>query len=141
MSVEQFNTPLCQGQIHTDANGWHIRVVGTTSVQASHLRYAAAAPPDLRMARAGSGLPFACEDMAFSGSANVGEAAIVGGQFSFNVVCPNSYYVENGSKLVPPQVHVTVGNDYFKIPLASARTFEYRSLTSRPGTTSRVSGR
>ncbi len=141
MSVEQFNTPLCNGTIQTDQNGWNITVTGTCNVPAPHVRYAAAAPADFRMARAGSGLPYACEDMAFEGSPNVGEVPLTDGQFSFNIVCPNSYYVENGSRLVGPHVHFTIGDEYFKIPLNNALTHKYRSLTSRPGTTSRISRR
>lgn len=139
--VDKFNTPKCSGVIHTDSDGWEITVQGVCQVNASSLRYAAASPPDLRMSRAGSGLPFPNDTVAYEGSPNVGEVPVSKGRFSFKVTCPNSYYTKNGSELVKPHVHVTVGTEYIDIPLASARVAANRSLTSMPGRSKRSTGR
>lgn len=144
MSILPFSSQngICQGRIITDES-WNITVQGSCKVQAgaTEVRYAAAAPADLRMSYMGSGLPFPNEEVAYEGSPNIGRVPIQSGQFQFKLISPNSYYKNNGSVLVEPHVHFTIGNEYFDAPLPSAKRFENRSLTSMPNRTNRVAGR
>jgi hypothetical protein len=143
MSILPFSSQNgnCNGKIITD-QGWNITIQGSCNVQgATEVKYAAAAPADLRMSYMGSGLPYANEEVAYEGSPNIGRVAIQSGQFQFKLVSPNAYYKNNGSTLVQPHVHFTINNEYFDVPLPSAKKFENRSLTSMPGRPNRVSGR
>ena len=131
------NNGICQGTIAF--NGWDLIITGTCKAGgAPKMRYAAAAPADLRMSYMGSGLPFPNEEVAYEGSPNVGEVQLNGGQFSFRLVNPNSYYKNNSTTLVRPHVMFTIGDQYFDVPVP-AREFPNRSLTSMPGRTNRVS--
>jgi hypothetical protein len=143
MKVETFNSPNgnCQGKIVTDDN-WNITVHGICKVMgATSVKYAAAAPADLRMSYMGSGLPYANEEIAYEGSPNMGEAQVKEGAFTFNLVSPNSYYKDNGATMVEPHVHFTIDTEYFEVPLPSARRFPNRSLTTIDGRANRVTGR
>ena len=144
MSVLPFSssTGNCNGQITTDQN-WNITVSGVCKISgASTVRYAAAAPADLRMSYMGSGLPYPSEDVAYEGSPNVGSTGIKpDGSFQFTIISPNAYYKDNGAELVEPHVHFTIGSEYFDIPLPSAKRYANRSLTSLPGRTNRATGR
>ncbi len=134
--VATFNTDSgkCQGRILTDDNTWVFTVQGMyKSGKESTLKYMAAAPPDLRQSYMGSGLPFATANMAYEGSPNKGEAKIgADGIFSFTVIRPNAYYIDNGSKMVQPHVHFTIGKEYFDVALG-VENMPNRSLTRLPG--------
>lgn len=143
MSVVPFTSANgnCQGKIFTDEK-WNITVNGICKVSgASFVKYASSAPPDIRMSYMGSGLPYPNEEVAYEGSVNVGKAPINNGTFTFNLVSPNAYYKENGSKLVAPHVHFTIGSEYFDIPLPMARQFPNRSLTAMVDRRNRSTGR
>lgn len=134
-------TGNCKGTVTADKD-WNITVQGACNIpNADTVKYAAAAPADLRMGRAGSGLPYPSEQVAYEGSPNIGEVPVKHGRFSFKVVSPNCYYVDNGSKMVHPHVHFTIGNEYFDVPLPNAMRFANRSLTALPGRYNRASGR
>ena len=143
MNKSTFNSSngICHGTITSD--GWNIRVQGVCKVHASKLRYAAAAPPDLRMSYMGSGLPFPNEQVAYEGSPNVGEAPLDSGEFSFDITNPNYYYKNNGSVLVQPHIMFTIGDQYFDVPIPKDMLMDLpnRSLTSMPGRSVRVTGR
>ena len=136
----------CHGNITID-HQWKITVEGKCSIPgATEVKYAAAAPANLRMSYMGSGLPYPNEDVAYEGSMNVGQAPITqpgaaggAGSFRFVIFCPNSYYMNNGSQLVEPHVHFTIGREYFDIPLPSP--FKNRSLTSIAGRANRAARR
>ena len=104
--------------------------------QVAQLNYAAADPADLRLAIAGSGLPFANPEMAYSGR-NSGVASLDGsGRFKFMLVNPNSYYVHQGRKLVTPHLHLTLqlrdgSNRHYEVDLGPG--LPLRSLTNYPG--------
>lgn len=124
----------CSGTITID-HQWKITVEGQCMLpNAKVVKYAAAAPANSRMSYMGSGLPFPNEDVAYEGSVNIGQVPITqpgdtegSGRFRFVIHSPNSYYTNNGSKLVEPHVHFTIGREYFDIPLPSP--FKNRSLT------------
>jgi hypothetical protein len=124
----------CKGRILADANNWVFTVQGQyKGTGVTELKYMAAAPPDLRQSYMGSGLPFATADMAYEGSPNKGETKIAAdGTFSFTVIRPNAYYVNNGSKMVNPHVHFTIGKEYFDVALGVGN-MQNRSLTGLPG--------
>jgi hypothetical protein len=143
MSVDTFSSSdgKCQGKIVTD-NNWNITVNGVCEVVGgTSVRYAAAAPADLRMSYMGSGLPYPNEEVAYEGSPNIGEVPIKGGAFSFQIISPNCYYKDNGSTMVQSHVHFVIGSEYFDVPLPSARKFANRSLTGMPGRANRTAGR
>lgn len=143
MSVLPFSSQNgnCQGKIITD-NDWNITIQGACKVQGGvEVKYAAAAPADLRMSHMGSGLPYPNEEVAYEGSPNVGKVPIQGGKFQFVLISPNAYYKDNGATLVSPHVHFTINNEYFDVPLPSARKFENRSLSGLPGRANRTAGR
>jgi len=143
MSVLPFSsqTGNCQGQIITEQN-WDITIRGTCNVPgATVLKYAAAAPPDLRMSYTGSGLPFPNDEVAYEGSPNIGNVPIVATQFEFKIVSPNAYYKDNGATMVHPHVLFTIDNEYFDVPLPSAMQFPNRSLSGLPDRPNRTTGR
>lgn len=82
----------------------------------------------------GSGLPYANKAMAFEGTTNSGFVRLQAGAFTFKLEYPNSYYVNMGTKLVPPQVKL-IFCDGNKIPISDIYTVQlgngipYRSLT------------
>ena len=133
--VATFQFPHCRGVILCD--GWHVQVKGECSIKGI-LRYMAAAPPDLRMSRAGSALPFADEEMAYANTPNKGEVAC-SGQFEFTLAKPNSYYSHNGSQFHSPHVHFTCGDQYYDLALGEA--IANRSLSGLEGRHSRATGR
>ena len=142
MSVHPFSSQNgnCKGNIVTDKN-WNITVQGSCEeIVATEVKYAAAAPADVRMSYMGSGLPYPDEESAYKGSLNIGKAPVREGAFQFTIVSPNAYYKDNGSTFVEPHVHFTIGNEYFDVPLPSAK-IENRSLSSLPGRPNRSSGR
>ena len=81
-----------------------------------------------------SGYPYANKSMAFEGTCNSGFAPLKGGSFSFKLEYPNSYYVNMGTKLVPPQVKIMFC-DANKVPISDIYVVQvgngipYRSLT------------
>lgn len=143
MKVDNFSSENgnCQGKIITD-DSWNITVHGVCKVlDATTVKFAAAAPADMRMSYMGSGLPFPNEEIAYEGSPNAGEAPVKEGKFAFKLVSPNAYYKDNGATVVKPHVHFTIGTEYFDVPLPSAREFPNRSLTTINGRTTRVTRR
>ncbi|MHB1952482.1 MAG: hypothetical protein ACYCOU_01940 [Sulfobacillus sp.] len=83
--------------------GKRVVVTGKSTKGTYGMRYLAACPPDARVSRSGSNLPFANPDMAFEATPNVGVAPCgEEGDFEFSISYPNSYY-RNGT-LVPPTV-------------------------------------
>lgn len=144
MSVLPFSSQngKCQGDIICDSQHWNITIKGFCRFPgATSVKYAAAAPANMRMSYMGSGLPFPNEEIAYEGSPNMGDAPVSRGYFEFNIICPNSYYKDNGATVVEPHVHFTIGNEYFDVPLPCAKIFPNRSLTSMSGRPNRVAGR
>ena len=128
----------CSGTIVKDNNGL-ITVSGSLSVSGDSLKYIASAPADLRSSYMGSGLPFGNPQIAYEETENRGVVPVVNGKFQLQVNSPNAYYVDCGSKLISPHVHVAIGDEYFIIPLGD--TIPSRSLSSLPGKPNRSTRR
>ena len=106
--------------------------------------YIAASPPDFRSSCAGSGLPYPNEEIAFNDTPNQGKLSLGdGGSFKLTVTYPNSYYINNGSTMVMPQVCLDFNNieGLVEIPLSDKPLISNRSLSSLPGKTNRSTGR
>lgn len=108
---------------------------------ATNITYRASAPADLRLSYSGSGLPYADEDMAMFGTPNQGLVqSKPDGSFHIELYAPNSYYIKQGTILVPPQVYLTTSNGKaYTINLGPP--IPNRSLTSLPGRYERAQGR
>lgn len=130
MSTFKSANGLCEGTISIDNQ--HVVVKGYCQIPAQSMKYMAAAPPDFRMSRDGSGLPWANPNMAYDNTPNKGEIPIVNGSFTFTLVRPNCYYMDNGAKLIAPHVHFTIGNQHFDVELGIP-CIPNRSLKSLPG--------
>lgn len=106
------------------------------------VKYFAAAPPDFMTNYAGSGLPFPNPDVAYEGTPNVGAVQATNGAYSFKVWFPNSFYVDMGTKLVPPHVLIKVcaqgANDEIDA-VVLGDPIPNRSLTNLPEKYSRAS--
>lgn len=124
---------LCQGEVLLDAQSNVFTVKGTCRVPGlTSIRYLASAPADYRQSRAGSALPYPNEAIAYDNTPNSGSALLTNGQFQFQVLSPNSYYMNNGSSLVQPHVHMVFGeNNVFNLMLSGP--VPNRSLKSLPG--------
>lgn len=100
-----------------------------------YVQYWAPSPPDFRHSFSGSGLPFPNEDVAYSGSPNVGRTTLgKDGSFVIKLLYPNSYYKRMGAEYVKPNVKILFndqdGNMYGKIITVSlGEGIPYRSLT------------
>ena len=123
----------CYGTVDVESHSGKVIIKGRCDVPGNTLRYIAATSADHRGSYMGSCLPFANPEMAYEGTLNRGEISLPSsGDFLIVLQStPNSYYVHGGTKLIAPHVHITVGNDYFDIPLGAS--IENRSLTNLPG--------
>jgi hypothetical protein len=115
------------------------------------LQYRAPEPCDMRLSISGSALPFPNSDHAF-GSTNSGVAKLDDyGNFSFNVLHPNSYYknddiakhVGQGKILIQPILYLIVNlaetKKMYEIDLGSG--VPLRTLTNHPQKLIRSTGR
>jgi len=135
----QSNNGTCSGTVIYDNDKIYIQGK-CVNIKNAPLSYTASAPADRRAASMGSGLPFGTPEMAYEGTPNKGIAVInEKGLFQFMITKPNSYYVKGGSMMIPPHVHVTIGNEYFVIPLG--QPIPNRSLSNLPGMPIRSSRR
>ncbi len=125
----------CYGTAHE--NNGVVTIVGQCWTSANTLQYVAAAPADCRDSHMGSGLPFPSPDIAYQSNVNHGTAPLKGGKFRFTLRQPNSYYVDCGSKLIRPHVHLYIGSEVFNIQLGNG--IPLRSLSSLPGMPNRSS--
>lgn len=144
--VSRFSDPSCHGEIYSD-DDWTYVIRGACREARCHgLRYWAAAPPDLRTSLAGSGLPFANQHMALDQSQNRGVAECHDGRFELRILRPNSYYINQGTTLVPPQLNLQMELPGRHKParVTTVRIgdpISYRSLKSLPGQPNRSTGR
>ena len=70
----------------------------------SYVKYWAANPPTFGSSYAGSGMPYPNEAVAYENTPNMGVVQTEGGNFTFRLIYPNSYYKNMGTVYVPPQV-------------------------------------
>ncbi len=119
----------CHGTVHKDHS--HVTIIGKCLSQGDVLRYIASAPADVHQSHFGSYLPFATPEMAYEETPNKGEITLNKSKdFTIKILIPNSYYVKNGTHLIAPHIHITVGKEYFNIPLG--RSVKDKSLTNLP---------
>lgn len=109
--ISTFNNQDLIGNIYQDGQKYIIS--GKVNKQGvSTINYKAAAPADLRLSYSGSGLPFHSPEQAYDNSVNIGKATINElGEFSFELCNPNSYYVNQGVKLIRPHVHICLSGE------------------------------
>ena len=104
-----FNKYSCEGMVLDNGNG-DIIVKGKTKSNDPNatVLFWAAAPADYITSYAGSGLPFASQEMAFDNTPNTGSVKSVNGEFEFHLKYPNSYYSGLGTVYMPPHVNIKV---------------------------------
>jgi hypothetical protein len=139
---KSFTVGKCSGTIQK--KGEYNYVIEGKCVGASSGSYLASSPPDFRQSYSGSGLPYPNEDVAFNSTPNEGELKMgEGGSFRVDVVCPNSYYINNGSTLVMPQVCFNFNNveGLVEVQISDKPFIPNRSLSSLPGKQTRSTGR
>lgn len=99
------------------------------------LHWWAANPPSYNQSFGGSGLPYPNEEIAFGGTPNDSYVDLKDvGNFEFQMVYPNSYYTNLGTKYIPPQVQlqlVNLKNKFITEPIAVTlgQGIPYRTLT------------
>jgi len=100
-----------------------------------YVQYWAANPPTWVQSFAGSGMPYANEEMAYQNTPNVGKVEMgKTGKFRFRLMFPNSYYKHLGKDYVRPHVKLLFrdegGNMIGKITcITLGEGIPYRSLT------------
>lgn len=96
------------------------------------VRYAAASPADHNGSFSGSGMPFTSEAQAFDTTPNRGTLIIgVDGDYSVELLLPNSYYRRLGSDLVPPTLYVAYhcGGQSLTLSTVIGPPIPFRTLT------------
>jgi len=131
--VTKFSNKSCEGSVtYNDVT----KIYTFTGTSNGSIEYIAAAPCDFRMSYAGSGLPWPNEDVAYGQTPNRGK---VSGDFKFEILYPNAYYVNNGSTMVQPHVHLFTSSGELDVKLG-APLVPNRSLKHLPGRPRRTTG-
>ncbi len=73
-----------------------------------YVKYWAASPCLKSISFSSFGIPFPNENIAFNNNYNVGMIKVVNGGYKFKLYIPNSYYINMGTKLVPPSVNIRI---------------------------------
>ena len=134
----KFQSGTCFGEITTNDN-WVFTISGECKT-AKSLVFLAPTTPDLRESLAGSALPFPTEQIAFENTKNQGKLNLINGKFTFSIMRPNAYYINNGSTLIKPHVKIILDEkNIFEIKLGEP--IPYRSLKHLPGRPRRTTGR
>ena len=101
------------------------------------VKYWASNSPNYRTSFSGSGLPFPNEEVAFQESDNIGMVKLNNDSFIIKIHYPNSYYINMGTKLIPPQIKLRLVDskdeplsEVYKINLGNSIPF--RSLSWNP---------
>ena len=76
-----------------------------------YIKYWAAVPYLKSISFSSFGLPYPNEEIAFNINCNSGIVEINNGEFNFNIFYPNSYYTNQGTKLINPSVHYRIWNN------------------------------
>lgn len=87
-----------------------------------YIKYWAAASSLRSLSFASFGLPYPNENIAFNKDYNSGIIKIENGLFKFKIFYPNSYYINGGTKLIPPSVNYRVWNK--KKPVSKVNTLK-----------------
>lgn len=153
MLVNEFSDRVVSGQVNCDRGVFIV----TGKLHMGHregtmIHFRSAEPADLRLATAGSALPYPNTQMAF-GPVNSGQVVPDKyGKFKFQVFSPNSYYLDDdimngvgqGKILVPPMIKMTVvlaNGDQLQYDMDLSNVVPLRSLTNMPGKHVRSTGR
>lgn len=135
-----FNLGSCQLQVNLDQSTHVFTINGRCSIGNHTVRWLAAAPPDLRQSYSGSALPFPSDTIAYSNSQSGTLQTDMTGGFTINVKYPNSYYVNGGSQLQEPHVHLVIDeHEHLDLPLGPPLV-PNRSLKNRPCCPNRSAG-
>lgn len=105
-------------KVATDEGTFEIAYSGTRDILVTgtihkrpdngYLTYTAAAPAEVHMSVAGSGLPYMSREQAFHATPNTGLAKVdKRGNVEIRLELPGSYYVGLGTILVPPTLFLT----------------------------------
>mgnify|MGYP001277275392 CR=1 FL=1 len=136
--INNFGNNTCKGQVMYNPES---RVFTLTGSCSGPMRYLAAAPPDLRQSRAGSGLPWPNEQMAYDQTPNTGRlTAEEAKNFVIKLYQPNCYYVNGGSTMVKPHVHIFVNESQLLDVKLGECPVANRSLKHLPGRARRSYG-
>ena len=103
-----FKETYCQGEIRFEKMYHDVTVEGVIleGTLNNEIDYLAASHADRRATFTGSGLPFHNEKQAFENTSNRGKVKLIGNAFKFDILFPNSFYVELGRKMIPPTVFI-----------------------------------
>jgi hypothetical protein len=124
----------CSVNVNYNTQGNFV-IQGQTNVTgALFVKFWAASPPTWSLSFAGSGLPYANEEMAFEKTPNQGVAQVVNGNFQFALEYPNAYYDNMVKDYIPPQVQFVFcdanGNNIGEIHVAKlGNGIPFRTLT------------
>lgn len=118
--------------------GRQVRISGNVRVPSAYTKVVVKAPNpiDRMMSYTGSGLPFACPNMAFDNTPN---HAVINESGGFDVVFsyPNSYYTSMGpSQRVPPSIFFTLERETeqpINVRVGLEDELPLKTLTHRPG--------
>lgn len=114
MNSFSFASAYCQGTVEyaDESKSYDVVVKGvlSDSPKDNVVRFIAASPANRRASFTGSGLPFHSEKQAFDTTPNRGALRLSGKAFEIPLMFPNSYYVDLGSKLVPPSLYLHYTN-------------------------------
>lgn len=100
-------------------------------VDDNKILYYAASPPDFRTTYTGSGLPFANQEQAFYNTPNKGIIELNNGNFSIQLLYPNSYMVGLGTVTIPPTLYIEYLSNGKKeeVSIKLSEGLPYRMLT------------
>jgi hypothetical protein len=129
--VYEFNNKYCDCNITITKknNREFVNVKGNINetVYNNELLYLASAPTGHINSFSGSGLPFPNKDIAYLDTPNKGHVDVHFRRFEFNLLMPNSYYIDMGNKLVKPTLLIKYSNGedirIFRIPVGNQIPF------------------
>tara|TARA_Y200000002_G_C22682641_1_gene664706 strand:- start:1750 stop:2418 length:669 start_codon:yes stop_codon:yes gene_type:complete len=111
-NMAEKNLPLCDVKIINNEDSYIVNgklkggVLNLSNQTNLYVKYWAANPPTFSSNFSGSGLPYPNEDIAFEKSDNLGMVQVAGGNFSFSLKHPNSYYKNMGATYIHPEVQL-----------------------------------
>ena len=86
----------------------HIKGIVKDPYKSLTINYWASDPVEYKYSFSGSGLPFSNKEQAYDNKINIGSVKVKKSMFNFKIKVPNSYYINLGSKLIKPLLHITV---------------------------------
>lgn len=122
--TKKFESDKCQGVIINRGNG-KLKFIGEFNDNVkpgAQVIYWAANPFNTRFSYNGSGLAYASPEQAYDKSINVGTLKCMGPKFNFTIKLPSGYYVNHGTQLIAPHIHIkilenNIETDFFSIKL------------------------